>query len=119
VLWLRKSPAKVRQRFALPLIETAFDLVDEHIPAPATLGRLADVPFSFRGAFYGIEDADLMAPWQLCNNLLHKFSIRIGLGQSPHISEIASFESGTFGECPAEVCSTAIDDVGAPSFRAV
>jgi hypothetical protein len=115
----QESPAKVRQRFALPLIEIACDLVDERIPTPATLDRLAYVPLSFPGAFYGIEDADLMAPWQLCNNLLHKFSIRIGLGQSPHISEIASFESGTFGECPAEVYSTAIDDVGAPSFRAV
>jgi len=43
-LRLREGCLEVRQRFALPPVETAINLHDQHIPAPAILDRLLDVP---------------------------------------------------------------------------
>jgi len=70
----------------------------ENIPCPAALDRLANVPFSLFWRFHQFQDADAVAPRQLCNGLLHKLSIRICLGKCPHVFQITRSETCHFWE---------------------
>src|SRR2546423_11245042 len=56
-------------------------------------------------------------PRQLCNNLLHKLSVRGRFCESPHIPKISSPESGDLGECSTQIVRETVDDFRAPSFR--
>ena len=39
--------------------------------------------------FYLFQNCNIMGPWNLCNNLLHKFTIRISLSEFCHILQIS------------------------------
>jgi len=56
----------------LATVQVRLDLMDEHRSAPALLDRLADVPLALGGVFDRVENANIVAPGNLCNNLLHK-----------------------------------------------
>ena len=78
-----KSLIKIGKRVSLPVKESSLDLVNQDISTPAILHCLPDVPFSLIRVVYSVKNPDLMPPRQLCNNLLHKLLVRIGLGERP------------------------------------
>ena len=79
-LWRWKCRLEVCQGFPLAPAETALDLDDEHIPAPAVHDRLLDVPLPFFGVFDEVQKPDVMAPGNLCNSLLHNCFVGPSLG---------------------------------------
>lgn len=97
-LRLRQGAVKIGQRRALTLKEPALDLMHQDIAAPAVFERLSDVPFSLARILHRIENPDLVAPGQLCNNLLHKFLVRVGFGKCPHVLQIPGPKSSQAGE---------------------
>jgi len=97
----RQRCGKVCDGFLSALVETTFDLMDENVAAPAAGDGLPDVPFSFGGAPRVREDADIVPLRNLCNNLLHKWLVRIGLGQGTHILEVAWGQASHFRKCVA------------------
>jgi len=78
--------------------------MDKDVPAPSVLDRLSHVPLALFGVFDGIEDADMVAPRQLCNNLLHKFAVWAGLRKNPYEAEIPCFKSSNFLEGLTQIC---------------
>ena len=67
------------------------------------LDRGADVPIPLRLVRDAVDEANDVAPGNLCNNLLHKHFLRVGLGEGPHILEVARRESLHFWEGAAEI----------------
>jgi MFS family permease len=57
--------------FPLPVQPSGFNLVDEHVAAPSVLNGGPGVPDAVFGSLDQVEDADAMAPRNLCNKLLH------------------------------------------------
>ena len=60
-------------------------------------------------------DIQLRQPGQLCNNLLHEFLVRVGLGESGYTSGSWA-ENRAFPERPAQVVREPIDDFDTPAF---
>ena len=56
-----------------------------------------------------------MAPRNLCNKLLHKFLVWVGLGQSAHVLEIPRRETLHLWERAAKVRGQAVYDFSAPA----
>jgi hypothetical protein len=67
----RQGPVEVGQGFALPVVEPALDLVDEHVAAPAVLDRLPHVPEALVWFLDLIQENAVVEPRYLCSNLLH------------------------------------------------
>ena len=57
-----------------------------------------------------------MIPGNLCNGLLHKFRVRVGFGELPHVFEVAGRETLDGGEGVAQVLGQPINDLGAPTL---
>jgi hypothetical protein len=49
---------------------------------------LLGVPQPGRWIFCLIDQDDIVAPWDLCNNLLHNCRLGVGLREGPHVLEI-------------------------------
>lgn len=64
----------------------------EHGTAPAVLQGLASVPLSQLAAVETVKQAQIVAPGDLCNKLMHKCLVRPGLREGPHVLEVASAE---------------------------
>jgi hypothetical protein len=96
--------------------QIALDLMDEDGARPAMFDGLLGIPGAFFGRLHGIEQADVMAPGQLCNDPLHNFGIGPGNGQGPHIFEVSRRKPGHFGERLTEIPGQPVDDLGAPTL---
>ena len=86
------------------------------VPTPAALHRLPNVPLPLRVIFDSIQNSDLVPLGQLCNNLLHKFLVRIGLRKGTHILQVPGPKSAHFRKGAAQVLREPIDDFGTPAF---
>ena len=64
---------------ALPPEKPALDLVHENVTTPAVLHCRPNVPLSLYGIFDIVQNTDIVTPGDLCNKLLHKFGVRVGL----------------------------------------
>src|SRR5258708_1021232 len=69
-LRFRKRLLKVRDGFSLPPVEATLDLEDEHVSAPSVLNRGVNIPKPLGGVLHEVEQADLVPPRNLSNNLL-------------------------------------------------
>jgi hypothetical protein len=81
----RQRSLKIRLCCSLPGIETAFDLVYEHSAAPAMLNRSKKIPLPPWGRFYEIQDAKVVSPGNLSNNLSDKLLFRSYLCKRTHV----------------------------------
>src|SRR3984957_18167904 len=70
-LRFRKRRLKVRDGFSLTPVKTTLDLEDEHVSAPSVLNRGVNVPKPIVGVFHQVEQADIVPPRNLSNNLLY------------------------------------------------
>lgn len=70
-LWRREDSLEVRDGFPLALVETAFDVNDEHIAAPTVLNGALDVPEALCGVLDLVQEHAVVEPRQLCSSLLH------------------------------------------------
>ena len=57
-----------------------------------------------------------MTPGQLCNNLLHKFLVRVRLSKRSHILQVPGPKTSHFRECFGQIVRQAINDLRAPSL---
>ena len=72
--------------------------MNQHAAAPTVLYRLAQVLLALLRVAYRVQEPHVMPPGNLCNNLLHKLFVRVGLGKSAHVLEVARRESLQLGE---------------------
>ena len=76
---------------------------------------LAEVPLPLVRVIHRVLDAQVMLPWDLCNNLLHKFCVRVRLGKSAHVLEIARREAFHLGKGMTKVRHQTIDHFSSPA----
>ena len=86
----------------------------ERVPAPAVLDRLPGVPEPLLGLVDLLEEADVVAPRDLCNDLLHNFLVWPGLREAPHVLEVAAGEPLAVGELLPEVGGELVDHLRPP-----
>src|SRR3712207_1276621 len=111
-----QGPLEVGDGFALAMIQTAFNLVDQDVAAPAMLDGLTGVPKTLGRILHGLDQANIVAPRQSCNNLLHDLPIGIGLGERPHVFEVSPREASHLRECPPQIFAEPVDYASAPAF---
>lgn len=81
----RQRNTEIAYCTSLALKESAFNLADKYISTPAMLYGATNLPFTFRWVLNIVQNPNIMAPRNLCNNLLHKYNVRPCLGKSSHI----------------------------------
>lgn len=65
-LRFRQRQVKIRDSFALPQIQTGFDLNLQNIPAPAVFDGLVYVEFAFRWILYLVQNTNNYVPKEFC-----------------------------------------------------
>jgi hypothetical protein len=113
----RKCPAEVGGCFPLPVIEAAFDLVDENVSAPAVGDGLSDVPLALGGRFNHVQKSNVVAPWNLSNSLLDYCFFRPGLGESPHVQQVCTGKALHVGKFRMKIRGELLDDLRAPACK--
>jgi hypothetical protein len=108
---------KVGQRFSLPLVETAFDLMDKKVAAPPMFYGLACIPQPLFIAFQGFDEFHVMAPGQMCNKLLHDLPVGERLSKGAHVFEVSWRKPRHFREIAPKVRCEPIDDAAAPALN--
>jgi hypothetical protein len=88
----RQSTWKVSESLPFPLMQTALDLQYQDIPTPAVFEGGAKVPLSRGTVLDPIQDSDIVAPGQFCNELLQNLLVRPSLGQRTHVAEVPRAE---------------------------
>ncbi|UEC43821.1 MAG: hypothetical protein METHAR1v1_1730002 [Methanothrix sp.] len=111
-----KGPVEVCDRLSLTAEEVALDLVDENVPAPPVLHRLANVPLPFGPIFQLVQDHTVMKPRNLCSNLLQKSVIFPRLRKGPHVLEVPRREALHLRKLPAEIDGEPIYHLCAPAL---
>lgn len=81
----RQSAVEVGERLVLPVIEIAVDQVGQDVYALAVPDGLLEVKAEGIWIADAIEHLGVVAPDQLCRHRLHKFGVRVGLGEAPYI----------------------------------
>ena len=115
----RQRPLEVGDRLPFPLVQLAFYLQGENIPAPAELDRRPQVPFPQLPVFNLVQQYPEMAPRQKCHKLWHYLGVRPGLSQSAHILQVARTEDLDAGKLTLKIMSQTIDHLGAPAFSSL
>ena len=115
-MWRGQCAVEVGDGFPLPVQPPGFDLMNQDVAAPAMLNGRFGVPDAVLGSLDQIEDADVMAPRNLCNKLLHNCFIRPGLTERTHVFQISRGESSHSGEVPLEVRRQTVDHFRSPVF---
>ena len=67
-------------------------------------------PQSISIAFQGLDEFHVMAPWQLCNKLLHDLLVGKRLTKGAHVFEVSWRKPRLFREIAPKVRSGPIDD---------
>jgi hypothetical protein len=75
----------------------------KHIAAPAVVNSLVRIPFAFGLRLDGVKKQRVMAPRQLCNNLLHKLLVGPSFGESPHVFQIPGRNTGHLRESATQI----------------
>jgi len=57
-----------------------------------------------------------MFPGNLCTKLVHNFAVRPGLGEGPHVFEVARGVTGELRKFALQIGSEPIDHLRAPAF---
>ena len=92
----RKTAFKVGHLLCqhLPLIQPAFDLVDQHIAGPAVLSNLFGIPNVLVCTLYLIHQGDMVIPSNLCKRRLHNFLIGETQCEFRHIFQVSHGVAG-------------------------
>lgn len=105
---------EVRDRPSLALMEPCLDLVDEDVTRPAMFDGGPRVPKPLSVVLELVQECDILAPGQLCNDLLHNLLVGPGQGQFPHIFQVSRRETSHVWELRMQIRRQLIDDAGAP-----
>ena len=74
------------------------------------------IPLALTGQFQRVKKPDVMAPRQLCNDLLHKLGVWPRFGKGPHVLQISNREPLHIREFMMQIRSKKINDFGTPAF---
>lgn len=74
------------------------------------------IPETFFGIRNPVQQYDIVSPRNLCNSLLHKFLIRIGLGEFCHILQISHGIPLAAWEFHPDICSQVFNEFITPDF---
>jgi len=107
---------EVGNGFPLPVQSPGLDLVNQNVATPSVLNGRFGVPDTVFGSLDAIQDADIVAPRNLCNKLLHNCFIRPGLAERSHVFQISRREALHVGERSLGVRRQAVDHFRAPVF---
>jgi hypothetical protein len=89
-LWRWQCGLEIRLCLSLPTVESAFNLMDEHVAAPAMLNGTTDIPLALLGRFYEVQNTEIVSPGNLTNNLLDKWLFRPRRCKCTHVKQIGS-----------------------------
>ena len=64
-------------------------MVHQNVTGPAIFPASINIPVPFFGVSDLIQQDHVMSPWNLCNNLLHKFRIRVRCCKFRHVFQIS------------------------------
>jgi hypothetical protein len=95
-------------------MQTALDLQDQNIPTPTVFEGGAKVPLSRGTVLDPIQDSDIVAPGQFCNELLQNLLVRPRLGQRTHVAEVPRAEPFDSRELSLKIPSQQVDNLAAP-----
>ena len=70
----KQRTREIGEGLPFPLMQTALDLEDQDIPTPAVFEGGAKIPLPRRAVLDPVQDADIVAPGQFCNELLQNLS---------------------------------------------
>jgi hypothetical protein len=96
-----KCFGEVGDRLALPLAESRIHWDHQSIPAPTLFDSCPGVPGTLLAVLDVIQEGNIVAPWQLCNSLLQKFSFRFQ-GERPFLTVSMDVVLADFGLTTAD-----------------
>jgi hypothetical protein len=111
----RQGAPEIRRRPALPQMQTALDLVNQDVAAPAMLDGGPGIPAARFGIGDFFEQGDLVPPGQLCKDTLHEVAVRLGRGEGPYVFEVPGRPAGNAGKLAPQIGSQTVDHPGAPA----
>jgi hypothetical protein len=112
----RQSVLEIVERLPFPGAQITLDHVDQDVAAPTVFDRGLQVPASDRGVLRLVEQDHMVAPRQLCSNLLHNWFVRPGGSKRSHVFERARAETFHTGKFVLQVMGQPIDDLRTPSL---
>ena len=110
----RQRTREVGEGLPFPLMQTALDLKDQDIPTPAVFEGGPKVPLSRGTILDPVQDPDIVAPGQFCNELLQNLLLRPSLGQRTHVAEVPRAEPFDSRELSLQILSEPVDNLAAP-----
>ena len=94
-------------------MKSALDLVDEHIAGPPVLAGPVGIPEPHLGVVELLQERDLVPPGHLCKAPLHNLEVGPGLGERPHVLEVARGHPHV-REQRAQITGEPIHDLASP-----
>ena len=107
---------EIGQRLPFPLMQPTGNLEYENVPAPAVFERGAEIPFTRGTVLDSVENADIVAPGQFCNELLQNLRLGPSFGQGAHIAEIARAEALDAGKLVLQIVGQPVHNLAAPAL---
>ena len=110
----RQRTREVGEGLPFPFVQSALDLQDQNIPTPAVFEGGAKVPLSRGTILDPVQDTDIVAPGQFCNELLQNLIVGPSLGQRTHVTEVPRAEPFYSRELSLQILSEAVDNLASP-----
>src|SRR5437764_849500 len=114
-LRLRQSQLKICQRLALSLIKIALNLQRQNIAAPTVGDGFTNVKLALLWVFDRIQNANIVAPGNLSNNLLDELLLFVSLCKSPHIKQVRPRKAFHFWKLAPQIFRKTLHDLRAPT----
>ena len=115
-LWGGQSILEVRYllRQHLPLVQAAFNLMNQHVARPPVLCGLLGVPDVLVRIFHLVHQGNVMIPGNLCKCRLHNFLIRKTQCKFCHILQISHRVSGGVRKGKLDIGGKILHELAAP-----
>ena len=105
---------EIGERLPFPLVQPALNLQNQYILAPAILQSGPQVLFPCRAVLDPVQNSQIVASGQFCNELLQNLWLRPRLGQRAHVTEVARAEAFHSGKLCLQVMREVIDNLATP-----
>jgi hypothetical protein len=110
-----ESLIEVGESLAFSEVQSALDLMDEHIARPPVLTGPIGIPEPYLSVVELLDKRDLMPPGQLCKAPLHNLGVGPGLRERSHVLEVARGHPH-IREQRSQVAGEPVDDPRSPSL---
>jgi len=111
----RQRGLEVCEGFSVAFVGAAVDLQAENRLRPPLPQRLPGVPQSRLPIIETLEQGDILAPGQLCNDPLHNSAVGPCRGKGAHVLQVSRRKPLHFRVGLTQVRGEAIDDPGSPA----